>query len=397
LSAKDSFKAYNEELSELKEEIDRTSPASLGESAFAETVKLLINELTKQVDEMSADMEKAEEVKYAIETARRQLDLFTYQIHRVLEGYAPIGLEYFLDQIMEDMHVDIPVLLTPGHYLRSYNVVKSLRTMVSMFLFPHDLETKFIWVIDTPQALVRDPLFWPLIVHEIAHAIEDNLLKTIHKFYPLTGFEKPESIPFITHEYAMEHEVDTIATKYIGPVYVRKVFEGYYYKEITISASHPIWADRIRIMLDACKDGDNLHDIRGRLGRIRGGFIKSDNIEHLPEILKAARTFVREKNLEFSPDTDLLHQVKDKLVGFKAYTQDMRLLLNAAYMARNEAISKYVKERTYQNPNISKEDLERISREARKEFDAFISDCIRLTRLRKLHPSFAGKQFVSSS
>jgi hypothetical protein len=385
LSQADSLNAYKEQLTELKEEIDRYNPASYGKAVFAKTVASLIEKFLTQIDDIAIDLDKAGGPRQAIEMTRRQLDLFSYEIGKILESSKiPLDMEYFVDQVLEDFGQDLPVVLMPAPALESDDLVTKLRAIMSMFEFPRELKGSCIYVISTPDALVRDPLYWPLIVHEIAHAIEDTSLKTIQRLYPLTGFETPEDVLFVKHEYSMEHEADTIATRYMGPVYVRKLFESYFYEEVTISASHPFWPERFKVMLSEVYKGiDDLEDVRVGLEDIDRGLIPSSSIEHLTEILTEARELLDRRKINFRADRQLLDRVREKLIDFRPYTEDMRILLNAAYFARPAAVKQFVKERAEGRSLDPAEELEFQTR-AEKEYKVFIRDCVRLTRLRKL-------------
>ena len=406
LSATDVFGTYKDELRELRERVEQFSPVSVGKKAFIKTITRLVDELTDQLDIMALDLDRAGRTKYATESARRTLDLFCYHVNNILEASGiSLDLEYFLDQVVDDFKVEsqIPVVLMPYAVLGSDDMITKLRKILSMFLFPSDLGKTCIRVIYVPQTLIRDPLYWPLLIHEIAHAVEDIVLRATEKFYPLKTILDldPESIAFRKHEYSMEHEVDTIATRYSGPIYVRKLFENYFYEEISISPSHPIWLERFKIMLREVHPGiDSLADIRSRLRNVPPGLIQSKSIEHLPEILEAGREFLEKIGMEFRPSASAVNNVKKKLVNLHPYTEDMRLLLNAAYLAKSVAISNLIDERLehegISKKEVGREQMEQLQRDAKRHYDTFVRDCLRLTRLRKVFPQVVSDRGRSS-
>ena len=94
-----------------------------------------------------------------------------------------------------------------------------------------------------PSSVIRTPLNWPLVVHEIGHILERQKWNLVdaHYPYPIVPSLAPDDMKSC---YAQEFQADFVAVSYFGPVFARRLLEVYYTRACGISKTHPQWKDR---------------------------------------------------------------------------------------------------------------------------------------------------------
>jgi len=148
-----------------------------------DALKKLLCEIVKNVEANIEDILdeiaqiSTEDIKiHRSDRIHRVLEEFLYLIDTIQTTTSQIPLElYYLTRVIfrELGHEDIKVVLISGTSLGTTNLADGLKNLFSGF-FDHiltyiDSHFPFYWIIYVPPSLVRSPLSWPLIAHEIGH------------------------------------------------------------------------------------------------------------------------------------------------------------------------------------------------------------------------------------
>jgi len=227
------------------------------------------------------------------------------------------------------------------------------------------------------HSLIRTPLNWPLIAHEIGHILERqkwNLVNT-HYPYPTVPSLSP---PDLKSYYAQEFQADFIALSYFGPIFPRRLLENYYTREFLISKTHPSWKERFDAIADKLQEmgfSKESTDLKEVSAQEKTSLIGRGSIEHLNEILAQTEVEINKTGGLYARDTDKENKAKTRLNHFTLYTDDIRTLLNVADSVRETVLQ-------------SSSDL-RKKRELENDFDYLLVDSIRLTYIKLIsQPAF---------
>lgn len=235
-----------------------------------------------------------------------------------------------------------------------------------------------VWVIECPVRAEMNPFEWPVLLHEAAHIIEREKIRVLEEVKEIYHLSDK-----ITINYILEHICDFIAYMLIGPVFLFRLTDIHLSKEITFSETHPQWISRVQVLVDntpsnfkSIVESSNISQLMGFIYNLLKNFEKTQavQISIKPEILKNILKNVKEKMEAVHIDINELKECIERLKKFLPYTKDIIVLLNGGYLVyRLKQFSDYV-------TKYFGEDEYRLF----SEFSYLISDCCRLTRIRRL-------------
>ena len=270
------------------------------------------------------------------------------RVHRALEGFLfdvdlirtttlqiPTELCYLTKAALRKLgHEDIKVVLIPEASLGTTNLSDSLKSLSEFFedvLDYIDSDFPFYWIIFVPPSLIRTPLNWPLVVHEIGHILERQKWQLVGKYYeyPIVPslFDRD-----MKSYYAQEFQADFVAVSYFGPIFVRRLFAVYDTGEFKISLTHPPRRERFGAIAETLEQmgfSSEANDIRKKIEKEKVT-IGSGPIEYLNDIRSETVGKLNESSCVYSRDDAEERKARNRLDRFAVYTDDVRTLLNVA-------------------------------------------------------------------
>ena len=391
------IRSYFSLLRVTKEEVEQTKIPGPGEKKFKEFVSGLINDLLMELQEHIAiigEIEDLDTKSTLSENIHRSLEAFLNWVDLILRHCSAVSMEMheFVSYILKDIDVsDMNYLLLSGPELSEASLSEGLSKLL-IALFPRSCdritrEFPSFCILFIPQSLLKNPVNWPLCVHEIGHMIENQKLKIIESFYP-----RPEYSPVSTriiyntealkYWYSKEFQADYFATAYFGPIFPSELIDNYFTREVFILPTHPSWEERIRAMVEELRTMGLEQSAEIILKRSRSisfvrPMIPKNSLEHLEEILEKTRAVLENKRSIYKICKNRLENARKALREFIPYTEDVKTLLNVA----GEVQKKLLDEAD------SLEKKEKIE----EHFNRLIKDSIRLSNLKRTFASQHGK------
>jgi hypothetical protein len=217
------------------------------------------------------------------------------------------------------------------------------------------LENKKAYVIFTTPSIVKNPVDWPLLVHETAHILEEEKLQIAQQYYPqlkdeqffgshnlsaTSGFSVDVAVP----NWALEISCDIISTISCGPIFGYRLLDNFLRPEKYLSETHPPTKKRLKLISDELEKygwKEAASDIRDKTKRIKlPNFIERTPLpEHTHKIIKRIRTKSHELGIEYQCTPAVQEHVKiigSKLnslkpcITVKGESVDLKDLLNAS-------------------------------------------------------------------
>lgn len=351
--------------------------------------RLLIGIIEKVDEQIELILQEIQEIRRE-DVKRERSD----RVHRNLEGFlydvdlirtatlhVPLELYYFTKAALRQLrHEDTRVVFIPGTSLGTTNLSDSLK---NLFEFFEDICTyidsafPFYWIIYVPPSLIRKPINWPLIGHEIGHILEIEKWQFVKKYYAYPVAPSLYQRDLKAY-YAQEFQADFVAVSYFGPIFAHRLLAIYDTGEFVISLTHPPRRERFTAIAEKL-EGIGFSSEADALKRVieREEFVIGPApIKHLNEILSETARVLDESNSAYIQDHAEAKKAKNRLTRFAAYTDDMRILVNAA-----REVSESILEST--SDPAEKRELE-------TDFDYLLIDSIRLTYIKQIsQPAFS--------
>ncbi len=295
--------------------------------AQSEQILHEIKEITKEDVKIS----RSERVHRNLEQFLFELDLI-----RTATVQIPTELYYLTKATLRQLgHEDVKVVLIPGAALGTTNLSDAFR---SLFVFFDNVLTYIAsafpsyWIILVPPSLIRTPLDWPLIGHEIGHILERQEWKLVNEYYKYPTVPSYYE-PGMRSNYAQEFQADRVALSYFGPIFARRLLQIYYTREFMISKTHPPWRERFEAIADKLEE-EGFSSEAAALKDVTSGEEPSmtvrGSIIHLNEILAKTETKLSESNSIYTADDVAENKAQNRLNQFAPYTDSKRTLLNVA-------------------------------------------------------------------
>jgi len=372
------LRTYKLHLKTFRKEISDIKLLSKGGNPIKKSLKEVTNKLILDLDQKIRDIESTNNERIKTNISKACIisleEYFVFGEKLLKDSYfiqtdhTNIGQElyYFVQYILDDFE-KFPITIVIGKHpsLMTFNFWDILTLLLKPFFetsryIIEQKEKNKIWVIDVPQSLLRNPLNWSLILHEIGHIFEFEYIKAVE-----TEFENRRNemehlsseVRIILQRHAEEYQADVFATLYLGPVYPKILNLNYYTNEINMPGSHPDWDERLNLLRS-----ENINDLiissikknYSCVGFIEGEYkndslVKANMILPLQNIMIKTVKFMEESKaiLNFNHFRESL--AEEAIQNIFPFTKDPRFVLNAAciesvYSAAKELFSKQLKE-----------------------------------------------------
>jgi len=284
-------------------------------------------------------------------------------------------------QLVEMIEAELPEGWRFGFLVRNYPELGTLdmNAYLSKLLEPFVNACRFLEnehscrVFLVPPSILTDPLNWPLISHEIAHVLELTQLHVVQKVHgPSPKSSDPQDAAMVKYRHSEEYQADLIAAILFGPSFVMRVLSIYFSQEIRLSTSHPAWEQRLKALLEVglprLRDGDVYKNLIGDSLKgisLEGGIVTHD-VVNLPTVLDKTFEVIKDRLNQFDCQSLGLKAARERLGRFLPYTEDYKVLLNAAVLNESEAMSAYASSKL--GP----------PERAAREYRYLVADCVRL-------------------
>jgi len=374
---------YNEILEGLAQEVESIKLPSASANVLkyvAMTARLLIKDVSRIADLMLPNIESQKELLDRFKTISSSIGIFIYFVENYILQSRGIPRSFY--QLTELIRSELPeewkfnYLACKGTSLGVLPINKYLMKILKSFLITRKEIANYppLWLFIAPSSILRSPLEWSLVAHEIGHIIEKNNLRVLSRQYPdYKDTDTPLSTAKIRYEYAGELQADFIGAYFFGLSFIRQAIEEYYEDEQSLSLSHPSWGERVNVLVqhglpnlpatDKCRD--LLENYIGDL-RLDPGLIRISESEVHTLISKTKEILNDSRIPPFDCGCKEFNDACEKLRQFLPYAKDYRVLLNGAILEQDNAISYYVTNK------LGDED------KRFKEYDYLIQDCLRL-------------------
>jgi hypothetical protein len=285
------------------------------------------------------------------------LEEFIYFGERILNDFYQIqsdhrnvGSEiyFFVQNVVDDFsNYPVSILIGRSPFLTTFDFWYHLSFLLSPFTdtikYINDKKNQErIWIIQVPQSLLRNPLNWSLVVHEIGHIFEGEYINAIDLEFERVKHDMEELNPDVVitqMKHAREYQADVFAATYIGPVFSIIMNLNFYTSEINMPGTHPDWEERLNKLTTV-----NLkHLVNEALGKeypIKGydetfkytgrAVLKADTIIPLKDILIKTIKFVDESNNIFSYKDFKKSFAIEAIENLLPNTRNIKYVLNAA-------------------------------------------------------------------
>lgn len=341
-----------------------------------EQIELVLQEI-QEIRSEDVKRERSDRVHRNLEGFLCDVDLIRTATHQI-----PIELYYFTKAALRQLgHEGVKVVLIPEAALETTNLSDAFRSLFTFFdnvLTYISSDFPFYWIIFMPPSVIRTPLNWPLIAHEIGHILERQKWNLVdaHYPYPVVPSLTPADMKSC---YAQEFQADFVALSYFGPIFARRLLQIYYAREFLISKTHPSWRERFDALAEKLEGMGFLTEaaiLKEVSSREEPSLITRGSVEHLNEILTETARILNQSSCVYTQDLDKEKKVKSRLDGSTPYTDDMRTLLNVA-----EGVLKGILQST--SDPAEKRELE-------SDLDYLLIDSIRLTYIKQIsQPAFS--------
>jgi len=348
---------------------------------LCEIIRIVQSDVEEILDEIAQI--RREDIKiHRSDRIHRVLEEFLYLVDTIQTTASQIPLElYCLTRISlrEVAHEGVRVVLISGASLGTTNLADGLRNLFLGFFdkaVSHiDSNFPFYWIIYVPPSLIRAPLSWPLLAHEIGHILEREDWKVVNQYYPYPTVSSPTRQPYVESEvksrYAQEFQADFVALSYFGPIFAQRLLAVYYTRELVISPTHPSWSERFAAMaekLEVMGFPDEAANLR-QVGVEEAPLISRERLEHLCDIFSETTRLLDEARCVYTRDTTKENKARNRLSRLSTYTDDMRTLLNVG-----DGVLQGVLRTTTDTTK---------KREVEGDFDYLVMDSIRLAYIKQ--------------
>ncbi len=325
--------------------------------------------------------------------------------YHIQSDHRNVGSEiyFFIQNAVDDFEYPVSILIGRHPSLRTFNFWDIMRLLLSPFTdtigyIDDKKNQERIWIIQVPQSLLRNPLHWSLILHEIGHIFEREYIKATDLEFERVKHDMEEltrDVVITQMKHAREYQADIFAATYIGPVFSIIMNLNFYTSEINMPGTHPDWEER----LNKLTTGNLKQLINEALGKeypIKGydgtfkyrgsSLLKADNIIPLKNILIKTIKFVNESGNIYSYKDFEKSFAKKAIENLLPNTRNIKYALNAAciesvYSKAKELLEKHLKKQ------LEGEKIERD--EIIIEFNRLLADTIRLTYISNHHRKWA--------
>ncbi len=356
-----------------------------------DSLKRLLVGIVEKVDEqIELVLQEIQEIR-SEDVKRERSD----RVHRNLEGFLydidlirtaslqiPIELYYLTEAALRQLgHEDVKVVFIPEAALGTTNLSDAFRSLFAFFdtvLTYISSGFPFYWIIFIPPSVIRTPLNWPLIAHEIGHILERQKWNLVSRYYryPIVPSLSPADMKSC---YAQEFQADFVALSYFGPIFAHRLLAIYDTGEFAISLTHPPRRERFDAIADKLQEmgfATEATILKELSSREEPSLIVRSSVEHLNEILAETAGMLNESSCVYTEDHIKGRKAKSRLDRFTPYTDDMRTLLNVADGVRQSML---------QSTSDPAE-----KRELESDLDYLLIDSIRLTYIKQIsQPAFS--------
>ncbi|MGD0145917.1 MAG: hypothetical protein ABSB53_03575 [Nitrososphaerales archaeon] len=369
--------------------IDRVNGVELRAYKAEVIRRALVEALTYQSKFIEARIHEIREQRHEIPTLenleeafRTKLDYLFYEIDAMLHEEVASPLQDFLNIYLERFgEGNIVLLLKKETRLNSRPLNEWLDEEFSISLASGPIR---IWVINCPVRTEMNPLEWPIIIHELAHVLEEEKYKLLQTVWPGIDYSNLPDVRIkgggISRDGALIHQTleyicDMIAYRLTGPAYIFRMYDAHLTPSFTVPGSHPSWINRI-IALQRLDDGNRVAKNVQRLGELTETIRKQvaglerETRSEIPGNLKKLDNQLA-KRLPYAKITQKdFSRCEKRLSDFLPYTDDVTVLINSGYaILEGKRFGKKVIE------HFENDEYKLIS-----EFYYLVGDCVRLAR-----------------
>jgi hypothetical protein len=388
---------------------------------FEDVVNGFINYLKVFSDEA---VDLRQEARYRrMDQIRILSDTLLGIIEDILSQEASTELYYFLDYYLDllvdgKILTDRPkILIIKGYGTQTYNL---LDLIASIFVSDSDVISKLwrdqrreLWIIEVSPKIEGNVFEWPILLHELAHIVEDNLkiVDTKFKICYWPWELQTGSVEVMEYFHCKEYVCDYIALLLCGPIWLFVLYDLYLLPTYRIPTTHPEWINRVMIVKD--RVSSYLCDLKQKISNNEFKFF--ENIEGLIKFINDVEQLKYEDLQPLQPLLrkprlldDIFAEVEEKMtnVRFKIDLDDMlecfnNLIKLEPYISRSIYIVNE-KEKNYDSRDIDinviinsgyliyrlnifnrevKEYFEFDDYKVRSEFIYLVSECIRSARI----------------
>jgi hypothetical protein len=364
------------------------------------------------IDSLSRDVERqAEELERLSPSLRSErcgnliesLEHFMHFVSDMVRGSRHIPNSFF--HLMELMQESLPedwrfsYLIWNAPYLATFDANRFIGELLAPFIRVRELidSGEHSWVFRVPPSIIKEPLNWPLVAHEVGHVLEQTQVKAIVSVHGPRPSNRelildPWSTVSMKFLHSEEFQADFIASYLFGPSFEERLVSNYFTQEISLSPTHPSWENRIKVLHEYGLDllpgkGKYEEIIRPYVDRIRDQLAAittvSSDFANPKDVLGKTAEALNGRLTPFDCTCRGLDESRLRLGLFLPYTADYRCLLNAAILCINEAMKTY------------REEDFRSGRDER-EYRYLVEDCVRLCHLRIHYTRRAEEQRIVS-
>lgn len=210
-------------------------------------LKEVATSLIKEIDIKIAELEAADEPWLKATLSRASvlgLEEFIHfgeslvkDIRYIQKDHRSVGKElyYFVQCVLDDFSAyPVTVVITTHTSLRTISFWEILKKTLEQFpdtksLISSRRSASRIWIVQVPLSLLRNPLNWALVAHELGHIMEIEYIRIVDPAFALKADELKWFTPNVirTHKrHAMEYQADLFASIVLGPVFAKILSMG---------------------------------------------------------------------------------------------------------------------------------------------------------------------------
>jgi len=323
------------------------------EEAIKEFLGKNLTSLSRILERLSKGDEitklKQETLSKFVDYIRAESDYLFGVIEDILSQEAAAELYYFLDfyvdllvnkKIVENSPM---IVIIKGYEPKTYpfpipSLLLSLLSPENSLLSPNES----LWIIEVPVKVESNIFEWTILLHELAHIIEEKLRIVDSEFgrsYKIEELERG-NVNAMDYYHCKEYLCDYIALLLCGPVWFFMLYDLYLTPTYRLPYTHPEWPSRAMVLKGRISDF---------LNNIKNATIKNTTstkvIERLTKLINSIEQLELKTVYHKPPQLDnILNNVENKLVNlsFKLSLED---LLNCIHdLAR---FKPYISKRPY--------------------------------------------------
>jgi len=377
--------SFDETLRGLQEDV-RAVQLPLHARDATELLATVIDEIRKELPDKA---EELRELSGAEEKSRRSvvlnyaLERFMSFVYTLVQGTRNLPSAFF--QFIEMMEESLPRDWRFGFLVGSERELGTVRLneFLGKILDPFVGASQYLsleprrWLFLVPPSVMDNPLSWVLLSHEVGHVLELSQLKVVLDLYgPIEKVPSSYETTQLRYRHSEEYQADFFASYFFGPCFVKRLLLTHYTRETYVSPSHPSWEERVKALLDRGISKlptpkiyrsfvqNALEGIKMGAGAVPG------DIVDLESLFDKTLNGIRGNLNAFDCESAEFGVARARLADFSPYTNDYILLLNAAVLEEERALSAYT-ERGLGPPD-----------RADREFRYLVLDSLRLCYVR---------------